>query len=291
LHFDIDVNSLLQVARIGADEWTTTMNDGTKGTALITGASAGIGAIYADRLAHDGYDLVLVARDGAKLEALADRLRSEAGRRVDVLSADLTERTGLRSVEERVATDPTLTLLVNNAGAVLHGGILENGAEALERLIALNVTAPTVLAAAAAKAFVSRRAGTIVNIASVLALAPEMLEGVYSGTKAFVLNLSRKLALDVKASGVHVQVVLPGATRTEIWDRSGTDISGMPEDTVMEAGDLVDAALAGLRKGEEVTIPPLADETLWTAYEAARAALGPHLSRRDVAPRYRRAGT
>ncbi len=188
----------------------------------------------------------------------------------------------------RIDNDPSITLLVNNAGISLNGGLLENGPAELNRLIAVNITAPTLLAAAAARAFVARRAGSIVNIASVLALAPEVLEGVYSGSKAYLLNLSLNLAPKVAAAGVHVQAVLPGATRTEIWERSGKDIDAiLPPEQVMEAADLVDAALAGLDRGETVTIPPLADETQWTAYNSARLAMAPNLSRREVADRYR----
>jgi short-subunit dehydrogenase len=259
----------------------------TLGTALVTGASAGIGAVYADRLAHRGHDLILVARDAARLEALATRLRAETGRSVEVLRADLTDATDLAAVTGRIATDPSITLLVNNAGIALDGGLLDNEAPAIERLIALNVTAPTLLAAAAGKAFGAREAGAIINIASVLAVAPEQFDGTYSGTKAFLLNLSLSLSGQLRDRGVHVQAVLPGATRTEIWERSGMDLSTFPAEIVMDAGDLVDAALAGLDRGESVTIPPLADETLWETYNDARLALAPHLSNRDIAPRYR----
>jgi short-subunit dehydrogenase len=259
------------------------------GAALVTGASSGIGAVYADRLAHRGYDLILAARDGARLEALAARLRAETGRAVDVLRADLTDREDLRRVQARLESDEAITLLVNNAGMALENGLLEADPAALEALIALNITAPTLLAAAAAKAFARRGAGAIVNIASVLALAPELLEGAYSGSKAYLLNLTHKLALDLRPHGVQVQAVLPGATRTEIWERSGLDVNSFPAEAVMAAGDLVDAALVGLDRGETVTIPPLADEALWTAYEDARRALAPNLSRRDVAARYREA--
>jgi uncharacterized protein len=258
-----------------------------RGAALVTGASSGIGAVYADRLAHRGHDLVLVARDATKLEALAVRLRASTGRTVEVLPADLTLRADLAKVETRLANDAAIVMLVNNAGVSLKGGLLVSGADALENLIALNITAPTVLAAAAAKAFVQRKAGAIINISSVLALAPEALEGVYSGSKAYLLNLSLKLASDVKAAGVRVQAVLPGATRTEIWARSGKDVDAILPGKVMGVDDLVDAALVGFDRGEVVTIPPLADESLWTAYNEARLALGPHLSRREVAERYR----
>jgi short-subunit dehydrogenase len=254
------------------------------GTALVTGASSGIGAIYADRLAHRGYDLILVARDVGRMETLAARLRGETGRSVEVLAADLSVPANLAAVQERLASDK---VLVNNAGVSLNGGLLDNEPATLARLIAINITAPTVLAHEAGKAFVRRGAGTIVNIASVLALAPELLDGVYSGSKAYLLNLSIGLAAQVGKAGVHVQAVLPGATRTEIWERSGKDPDVLLPGMVMDAGDLVDAALAGLDKGETITIPPLADEGLWATYQGARLALAPHLSRREVAERYR----
>ena len=255
-------------------------------TAVITGASTGIGAVYADRLARRGHDLVLVARDVDRLEGLAARLRTETGRAVEVLGADLTRAGDVAVIEHRIAA-PDVGLLINNAGMSLNGGLLDNEPEALERIIALNVTAPTRLAAAAGKAFAARGAGAIVNIASVLAFAPEMFDGVYSGTKAYLLNLSLSLAGQVAERGVKVQAVLPGATRTEIWARSGKDIDAFPAEMVMEVGDLVDAALVGLDKGEAVTIPPLADEELYRTFDAARAAMGPHLSKREVASRYR----
>jgi len=258
-----------------------------KGAALITGASGGIGAVYADRLARRGHDLILVARDTRKMEALAGRLHGETGRSIEVFAADLTTRADLARVEARLASDAGITLLVNNAGMSLNGGLIENGPAELERLIALNITAPTLLAAAAARAFVTRKAGAIVNISSVLAIAPEALDGVYSGSKAYLLNLSLKLALDVKEAGVRVQAVLPGATRTEIWERSGNDIDALLPGMVMEVGDLVDAALVGLDRGETVTIPPLADERQWVLYNEARLAMAPNLSRREVADRYR----
>lgn len=262
------------------------MATNVKGAALITGASTGIGAVYADRLARRGNNLILVAREVGRMESLASGLRAATGAVVEILSADLTDRAALGTVADRLATDPAITMLVNNAGMSLKGGLLQNGAGELEQLIALNITAPTLLAAAASKAFVTRQHGAIINIASVLALAPEMLDGVYSGSKAYLLNLTLKLALDVKEAGVRVQAVLPGATRTEIWQRSGKDVDALMPGMVMEVGDLVDAALAGFDMGETVTIPPLADESLWNAYEAARLALGPHLSRREVAGRY-----
>lgn len=255
------------------------------GTAIITGASTGIGAVYADRLARRGYNLVLVARDNARLEALADRLRSDAGVAVEVITADLTTDTDVARVEQRIAASD-VSLLVNNAGMSLNGGVLDNGPMEFGRIIALNVTAPTRLAAVAAKNFVAKGEGAIINIASVLALAPENFDGVYSGTKAFMLNLSQSLSAQLGDKGVYTQAVLPGATRTEIWERSGKDVDAFPPDFVMEVDDLVDAALTGFDRREAVTIPPLADEAQWTAMQQARLAMAPNLSKRQVAARY-----
>lgn len=257
----------------------------TTGTALITGASTGIGAVYADRLAQRGYNLVLVARDVARMQALAERLRHETGVAIEIVPADLTADADLARVEQRLAAGD-ITLLLNNAGMSLDGSVLENGPAELSRIIALNVTAPTRLAAAAAKAFVAKGDGAIVNIASVLALAPEMFDGVYSGTKAFLLNLSQALTAQLSDKGVYTQAVLPGATRTEIWERSGKDVDAFPEGFVMDVDDLVDAALVGFDRREAVTIPPLADESQFVAMQQARLAMGPNLSKSAVADRY-----
>jgi len=262
----------------------------TQGTVLITGASTGIGAVYADRLAKRGHDLVLVARDAARLEALAQRLRSETGVNIEVLPADLTADRDVAAIEGRLAKGD-VGVLINNAGMSLNGSVLENGPEELTRIIALNVTAPTRLAAAAAKVFVAKGEGAIVNLASVLALAPEAFDGVYSGTKAFVLNLSQALTAQLSDKGVYTQAVLPGATRTEIWERSGKDVNAMPAEMVMDVDDLVDAALLGFDRREAITIPPLADESQWDAVQQARLVFTQNMSRRDVAPRYREAIT
>jgi short-subunit dehydrogenase len=256
-----------------------------KGTAVVTGASSGIGAIYADRLAKRGYDLVLVARGQSRMDALAARLRSESGVRIEILAADLTADADVAKVEQRLAVGD-VRLLVNNAGMSLNGGILDNDASQLTRIITLNVTTSTRLASAAGKAFVKQGGGAIVNIASVVALAPELFDGVYSGTKAFLLNLSLSMAASLQDRAVYVQAVLPGATRTEIWERSGKDVDSFPAEFVMDAGDLVDAALVGFDRGETVTIPPLPDENQWAALQEARLAMAPNLSRRDVAARY-----
>lgn len=262
------------------------MTNPTSSTALVTGASTGIGATFADRLAHRGHDLILVARDAQRLEALAARLRAETSSKVMVLSADLTDPAQLSRVVQAIAETPGFGLLVNNAGMTLSGTLTTTSEDEIARLIALNITAPTLLARAAANRLAEAGRGAIVNISSVLALAPEMFEGTYSGSKAFILNLSQSLAGELAPKGVHVQAVLPGATRTEIWERAGHDVDAFPPEMVMDVDDLVDAALVGLDRGETITIPPLTDEAGWDAMQAARLALGPQLSRRAVAPRY-----
>ncbi|CAN5737423.1 SDR family oxidoreductase [soil metagenome] len=258
-----------------------------KGAALITGASSGIGATYADRLARRGHDLILLARDKARLETLAAKLRADTGVKVDVLPADLTYRADRLAVEQRLATDERIEILINNAGVAAPGTVAEGDLDRLEAMIALNVTAVSRLAAVAAKAFSARATGAIVNIASVLALAPEISGAGYTGTKGYVLNFTQKLALEVGAAGVQVQAVLPGATYTEIWERAGQDVSQFPPSMVMGVDEMVDAALAGFDRGELVTIPSLPDAADWDAYNAARLALGPNLSKDHAAARYK----
>jgi short-subunit dehydrogenase len=259
----------------------------SKDVALITGASAGIGAVYAERLARRGYALVLVARDVQRLEALAAQLRAATGVAVDVIAADLSRDADVARIEQRLQAGD-ITLLVNNAGMSLKGSLLENEPAAFAQIIALNVTAPTRLSAAAAKAFVPRGAGAIINLSSVLALAPEMFDGVYSGTKAFLLNLSQAMAAQLGPRGIYVQAVLPGATRTELWAKAGRDMNEFPPGFLMDAEAMVDAALVGFDRRETVTIPPLPDEGQFQAMQQARLAMTPNLSRSDVPSRYRR---
>jgi uncharacterized protein len=253
---------------------------------LITGASSGIGATYADRLARRGHDLVLVARDESRMEALAARLRGEHGVAVEVLAADLAVASELARIERRLREDSTITMLVNNAGIGGSGAFATADPERIEAIIRVNVLAVSRLAAAATPGFVARRSGTIVNVASIAALVPEVFETVYLATKAYVLALSQAMQRELAPQGVRVQVVLPGNTRTEIWTRSGVDLESIPPDTVMEVGEMVDAALAGLDLGELVTIPSLPDTGDWDAFTQARLRLAPHLSRRHPAGRY-----
>jgi len=258
-----------------------------KGAAFITGASSGIGATYADRLARRGYDLVLVARDAPRLEHMAARLRAATGATCEVLRADLTQKADLARVEQRLRRDDTITMLVNNAGIAASGPLVGGDLDTIEAMIHLNVVAVTRLAAAAAANFVARGAGVLINLSSVLALAPERFNASYSATKAYVLNFSLTLHHELSPSGVQVQVVLPGATRTAIWARAGIEAASLPASILMEVDELVDAALVGLDCRELVTIPSLPDLMDWEAYTAARVHLGPNLSRDHAAERYK----
>ena len=262
------------------------MSTSSPGTALITGASSGIGAVYADRLARRGHDLILVARNRQRLDALAIRLSEDTGRSVEVVAADLKDRADLARVEQVLRTNARITVLVNNAGIAMTGDLATADPDRLESMIKLNVLAPSLLARAAIPGFVARSHGTLINVSSVTALTPERFNGAYSGTKAYLLNLSLRLQQEVASKGVRVQVVLPGATRTAIWEKSGVDIASLPPHIVMDVEDMVDAALSGLDRGETVTIPSLPDIAEWDAYEAARQKMFPHLSLSSPAARY-----
>jgi short-subunit dehydrogenase len=262
------------------------MKTQSTGLAVVTGASSGIGAVYADRLAHRGYDLLLVARNTRRLDKLAERLTKETPRKIEVMTADLTNRSDVAMLAQFLRDDPRVTMLVNNAGVGATAPLLNSDAAEMSRMIALNVEALTELAYAAVPAFVKRGSGTIINIASIVAVAPELLNGVYGGTKAFVLAFSQSLRHELAHTSVKVQVVLPGATATDFWHTAGRPIEHLPQQIVMSAGDMVDAALAGFDQGEFVTIPALPDAEQWESYEAARQALMPNLSRAEPAARY-----
>ncbi len=252
---------------------------------LITGASSGIGATYADRFARRGHDLVLVARDVARMETMAARLRTETGVAIDVMAADLTNDTDVTKVAARLRDDADIGILVNNAGAGLAGNFADQSSADVARLIALNTTSLALLAHAAAARFANQGRGAIINIASVVGLVPEFGQTAYGATKAFVTFLSQGLAFELGPKGVYVQAVLPAATRTEIWERAGADLSALPP--MMEVGDLVDAALAGFDAREVITIPALGDSALWDAYQAARHAMLPEFGNTQPAARYR----
>ena len=252
-----------------------------KGTALITGASSGIGTIYADRLARRGYDLILVARNAERLRVLTTRLSDSTGRAVEIINVELTNVAGLAHVETVLRTDASIVMLVNSAEVGATGPVGSSSVARMNEIIALNVLALTRLTYAVVPAFVSRGTGTIINISSIAALIPEAGNGVYGGSKAFVLALSRSLHHELAGQGIRIQAVLPGATATEFWSLMNT-----PAATLMPADDMVDAALVGLDQGELVTIPSLPEMTDWAKFEATRWALMPNLSHNAPAARY-----
>ena len=257
----------------------------TKPSVLITGASTGIGAVYAERFARRGHDLVLVARDKAKLDLLAEHLRQEMGIAVDVLPADLTQAADLATVEARLRDDSRIGILINNAGVAQSGGFVAQTPDSIERLIALNVTALTRLASAVTPRWVKAGEGSIVNISSIVGLAPEFAMTVYGATKAFVLFLSQGMDVELSSKGIYIQAVLPAGTYTEIWDRAGIDISNSPK--FMEVGELVDAALIGFDRRERVTIPPLHNAARWDTLDASRQALLSDVKQDEAAERYK----
>jgi uncharacterized protein len=262
------------------------MTQDKKGTALITGASTGIGAIYADRFARRGYDLVLVARDHQKLQRVAEALTLKHHVKVEILPADLTQKNDLSLVEQRLKTDSNISLLINNAGLGAVTPLADSNMDDIETMITLNVTALTRLSGAVVPGFVSRGKGAVINIASIVALAPEMLNGAYSGSKAYVVNFTQSMHHELSAKGIQVQAVLPGAIDTPFWDKSGLPVQHLPSQIVMQPDQLVDAALVGFDQGELITIPSLPDVAEWEALESARKVLAPNLSHTVPASRY-----
>ncbi|REG50964.1 hypothetical protein B0G80_7440 [Paraburkholderia sp. BL6669N2] len=257
-----------------------------KPTVLITGASTGIGAVYADRFARRGHPIVMVARDIERMQKIAARLRIETAVEIEILKADLNESADVMKIETRLRDDSNLGVLVNNAGTALPGTFIEQSSEDVTRLVGLNVTALTRLASAVAPRFARAGQGAIVNIGSVVGLAPELGMSVYGATKAFVLFLSQGLHLELGPKGVYVQAVLPSGTRTELWQHAGRDVNAI--EGVMDVDELVDAALVGFDKRETVTIPALPDLAQWERYEAARTAMLPNLRQQRAAVRYQR---
>jgi uncharacterized protein len=258
----------------------------SKGTAVITGASGGIGAVYADRFAKRGYDVLLVARDGKRLGDVAKRLSEQYGTKTGTVVADLTDRSALLRLEAQLQSDKNVSVLVNNAGFGGTKSLVDSSVDELENMIFLNVTALTRLTAAVLPNLIAKKAGAVINIASVVAVNPDALNGTYSGSKAYVLNFTQSLFKTLKDTGVQVQAVLPGATRTDFWDRAGLPVHNLPEKNVMSAEACVDAALAAFDEKELVTIPALPDVEVWNRYEQSRLALYPFLSNKEAAKRY-----
>jgi len=261
-------------------------NLSSKKVAVVTGASSGIGAVYADRLAARGYDLILVARRADRLEALCAEVSKAHGIKAEPVVADLTKEQDVARIETILATNGDVRVLVNNAGVARLAPASQMPANDVASQIALNITALTRLTQAAVPAFVARNQGLIINIASVLAVHSLPISAIYSGTKAFVLQYSRGLQQELAETGVKVQVVLPASTATELWDGSGVPLSALNKESVMTTENMVDAALAGLDLGETITWPSVAEASRWEAYDAARSELFANSQAGTPAPRY-----
>lgn len=262
------------------------MSESTKGTAVVTGASTGMGALYAAKLAKMGYDLVIVARNHNRLNQMASQITADSERNVEVVAADLNDSGQLAALENRLRNDASITLLVNNAGIGTHTQLIDSDVERMTAMINLNVVALTRLTYSVVPGFIDRGRGAIINIASIVGIAPEVLNGVYGGSKAYVLAFTRSLHRELADKGIQVQAVLPSATATPFWETGGLPLSQVDPDIVMQAEDMVDAALSGFMLGELITIPSLHDESRLQEWERAREAIMEDFSHNLPAARY-----
>lgn len=258
------------------------------GAAIVTGASSGIGRVYAERLASRGYDVILVARRQDRLREIAGDLGARFSVQAEALVADLSTESGVAAVATRLASDASISLLVNNAGFSALKPLTRTPDDTVRSMIALNITALTVLSKAALVAFKGRNAGTIVNVGSGAGFSPYPDIPVYGATKAYVFLFTESLQHEVEGTAVRVQLVLPGAVVSEGWDVAGGGaLEALPESIVMTTEDCVDAALAGLDLGETVTAPSLQDAALLNDYVALSGKLLQSVFDARPAERYR----
>jgi short-subunit dehydrogenase len=238
--------------------------------AVVTGASSGLGKVYADRLAKRGYDLLLVARRKDRLHVIAQDLQRQYGIQANILVADLGLATDLNRVANVIAGDERVMVLVNNAGTASFVPSVALSLPDLDTQLNVNARAVSHLSLAVLPEFLRKNAGTIINIGSVLSFSVLPVGASYSATKAHVMLFTIGLQQELAQTNVRVQLVLPGNAATEIWDVAGIDSDAIDQTTVMTAEDCVDAALAGLDQGEAVTLPSVEDSTLWAEFDAVR---------------------
>jgi uncharacterized protein len=269
--------------------------DPIRPTALITGASSGLGVSYARRLAERGYDLVLVARRRDRLESLAGELRTATGARSEVLVADLVEPEGFAEVRARAGRGD-LELLINNAGFAGYRPFVDLDPEMADDLVRVHVRVPTLLTRAALPPMVRRRSGAVINVASLLAVSgsipanPMPYRAVYAGAKAYLLTFTQALAGELKDSGVRLQLVLPGVVATEFHDQTGMDRARLAA-MAMQADEVVAASLAALERGELLCVPGLEDQSLLEELGKAQRALMAAGNRPQLAARYKTAAS
>jgi short-subunit dehydrogenase len=258
-------------------EATMTDQNGQRPRALITGASSGLGLVFAEKLAERGHDVVLVARRRDRLVEVAGRIKSRFGVDAEVQVADLAKPNEVLRLERRIADDPSLSILINNAGFGGYEPFVSLDPEIADRLIDVNVRAVTRLTRAALPGMVERKSGAVLNIASLLGLSGPMPpnplphRATYAAAKAYVIAFTQALAGELQGTGVRLTVVLPGRVATEFFTIQGMDMTRMPP--MMSPEDLVEGALAGLDTGEVVCIPALDDETLLQNLAEAQATL------------------
>ena len=240
------------------------------GFALVTGASSGIGAAYAAQLAARGHDLILVARRRDRLESLAAELRRAHGRKVEIVAADLSHEDDLARIEALIRGRDDIDIVVNNAGLGALGPSASVDAGEVDAMLRVNVLALTWLALAAAPGFARRNRGTLINIASVLAIIPSPGGAAYAASKAYVLHFSRALQAEFAKTDVKVQAVMPGPVRSEFF---GDRKAPFPDHMFMSSETLAAAGLAALDAGELISFPTLQDESAWRTFEDARAGL------------------
>jgi len=242
--------------------------------ALVTGASAGIGRAFAAGLAARGHDLVLAARDEARLEELARELTAAHGVAADVLAADLLTDEGVTAVAERLAdADRPIDLLVNNAGFGTYGRFVELDVTREVDEVELNVVALLRLTHAALGAMELRRAGAILNVASLAAYQPNPVSATYGATKAFVHSFTHAVREEARGTGVTVMLVCPGYTHTEFHDRAGLGPTDVPEFIWQSADTVVAAALRDLDRGRSVSIPGVLNQAAAALSSAAPASI------------------
>lgn len=262
--------------------------------ALITGASAGIGAVFAERLARQGYDLIVVARRRERLDGLTQRLQRDHGTAVQVLAADLTQPADLQMVEQHAGADPALDLLINNAGFPGYRSFVDLDPDQAEELIRLHIVATTRLTRAALSGMVARDWGSIINVASMLAFSASLpgsaalpKRAVYAACKAYIVSFTELLHHELEGTHVQVQALCPGLVSGTEFHES---VPGFDRSRLAQAGvgpeEVVTAALAGLRLGEVICAPGLDDPALLDAVRVAERRLVERGARGALAPRY-----
>lgn len=256
-------------------------------TALITGASSGIGRAYAARLAERGHNLVLVARREDRLRAASDELSALHAVKVEVLPADLEKEEGIARVEQRIGAGEPLDLVVNNAGYAARGAVAGLQGDVFERMLRVDVLALVRLSSAAMSTMSGQGSGAIVNVASGSVFAQMPGNAGYGASKAFVISFTRHMQSEAQGSAVFVQLLIPGIIATEFHNVAGADVSRFPPHMVMQTDEFVAGAIRGLELREPVCIPSMPDLAEWEAYTAAEGRLLPNVSRDRIADRYR----